>query len=542
MIYHAKDIGIIPDTDITLKLNNFLSGIKGNKDEKLLVFDKGTYYLNSDNAVRLYTNITNTMGKSEWKKTEKRNENKIGILISDLVNLTIDFAGSTIIVDGQMTNISVLESERISIKNLVIRTVNPDLHEITVMKRSQNYIDYRIDEESQYILEKNRAYFIGKDYKSDFYDGRVTAYWIAMMQTNNDNTITRVRHPLNGAIKLKEIAPGIIRAYYFIAPKLVIGNKYYLFENRRRYQGIFVRQSSDISLDNIEQNFNYGLAFVAQDTENITVANCNFRPDSNSCRLMASVADFMQVCMCRGKVTVFNNVFEGAGDDALNVHGIHFKVTKIKDNKILIKFCHRQTYGFCPFRNGDVIRFINTASLTETCSRFTVESAKLINEKTIEITALNPIEGKIGTVIENVSACPDLTYENNSIKRIVSRGILITTSGKVVVKNNKFIDTSMHSILISDDAKSWYESGNVADVLIENNEFKRCVGYSVQIKPENAIHKTYVHSNIKILNNTIDSAGEGGFYIKSAQVRLSGNKIIGKSKETYIKNSDVISE
>lgn len=542
MIYHAKDIGINPDTDITLKLNNFLSGIKKNNDDKLLIFDKGIYYLNSDDAVRLNTNVTNTMGKSEWKKTEKRNENRIGILISNATNLTIDFAGSTLVIDGQMTNIAVLESENITIRNVVIRTVNPDLHELTVTKRGINFVEYRIDDESQYVLEKNRAYFVGKDYKSDFYDGRLTAYWIAMMQSDNDNAIKRVKHPLKGATKLKEIAPRIIRAYYFIAPKFDIGNKYYLFENRRKYQGLFVRQSADISLDNIEQNFNYGLAFVAQDTKNITVTNCNFRPAANSQRLMTSVADFMQVCMCRGKVTILNNVFEGAGDDALNVHGIHFKVTKIIDNKIVVKFCHRQTYGFCPFHKGDVIRFIDTASLIEICSKFTVESAKMINEEYIEITALENIKGKIGAVIENVSACPDLAYENNSIKRIVSRGILISTSGKVVVKNNKFIDTSMHSILISDDAKSWYESGNVKDILIENNEFKRCIGYSVQIKPENAIHKTYVHTNIKILNNIIDSAGEGGFYIKSAQAMLSGNKIIGKTRETYIKNSDVMTK
>lgn len=540
MIYKAKDIGIMPDSDITQKLNEFLSKLKNSDDSTEIVFDKANYRLNSEYAVRMKLFITNTIGKNEWRRGEERHANKIGILLDCIDNLTLDFGGSTITVDGKITNIAILNCKNITIKNVRIRTVNPDMHELTVLERGNNYVDYRIDRESRYEMCKNRAFFTGKDYRSDFYDSRNTAYWITKIPNASIDTAGRVRHPLFGARKLKEIEPHVVRAYYLNVPKYDSGDVFYIFENRRIYQGIFIARSKNIILDNIEQTFNYGLAIVAQESENIDVTNSKFHPDSESQRLMTSVADFIQVCMCRGKVNVRNNVFEGAGDDALNVHGIHFKVKSIKGNKIRVKFSHRQTLGFCPFVKGDIIRFINPSALIENFNRFTVADAKLINDYVIEITAVSPIKGKVGAVIENISACPDLLYENNSIKRIVSRGILITTSGKVTVRNNNFIDTSMHSILISDDARTWYESGNVSDVTIANNIFKRCIGYSVQIKPENIVYKGAVHKNIRIYDNVIDSNGEGGFYVKASdEVFIADNEIIGETRQTYIKNSTV---
>ena len=119
-------------------------------------------------------------------------------------------------------------------------------------------------------------------------------------------------------------------------------------------------------------------------------------------------------------------------------------------------------------------------------------------------------------MIEDKSAVPNVEFSRNFMTRIITRGVLLTVGGKAVIADNDFDNTSMHSILISDDARSWYESGNVTDVEIRGNRFGRCVGYTVQVLPENRVHGGAVHRNIRVTDNRIESGDQGGFYFKSA--------------------------
>jgi hypothetical protein len=62
----------------------------------------------------------------------------------------------------------------------------------------------------------------------------------------------------------------------------------------------------------------------------------------------------------------------------------------------------------------------------------------------------------------------------------------------------------MANVLIADDARSWYESGSVRDVLIQNNIFNQCGTYAIDVLPE-AYGKPggAVHKNIRVINNRI---------------------------------------
>ena len=163
------------------------------------------------------------------------------------------------------------------------------------------------------------------------------------------------------------------------------GDCFYLFDVRRQFAGIFINQCCNVTLENIKQRFNYSLALVLQDSENVTVDSVSFAPEQNSARKMASVADFMQVCMCRGRVSVTNSLFDGAGDDCLNVHGVHFGIKAINKNKMTVAFMHRQSHGYQPIHIGDEIAFINPKTLLQ-YGKATVKAAKLLNEYEIELT------------------------------------------------------------------------------------------------------------------------------------------------------------
>ena len=108
--------------------------------------------------------------------------------------------------------------------------------------------------------------------------------------------------------------------------------------------------------------------------------------------------------------------------------------------------------------------------------------------------------------------CPNLYFARNTMTRIVTRGLLITTRGKVVVEDNDFLDLTMDSILVSNDAGKWYESGPVHDLTIRNNRFDACGEYYLEVCPENGDHTQPVHRNIRLESN--DFTQPRGIYAK----------------------------
>lgn len=499
-IIHPSEFNIYPENDITLELAALLTDIKNNSEETTVIFEKGTYYIDSEKCRQYMLFITNTVGDNEFSSDETPHLNAVPFYFNDIDNLIFDGNNSVFIIDGKVTNIAVENCSNITLKNFEIRHSHPDMHELKVINKSALYVDFETDADSLYKLVDGKLYFYGKDYCCAADESALNAHWIGLIRSDTPNKIKRVSHPLIGAVKVKILSYRKIRVYYANTFRFKIGDCFYLFDVRRQFAGIFVNKCENTVLDNIKQRFNYSLALVLQDSKNVSLLNSEFASEKGSARKMASVADFIQVCMCRGDVIIKNNIFDGAGDDCLNVHGVHYQITEINENKITVKFMHPQSHGYNPLHIGDKIAFISPKTLLENGSTV-IKDSVLKNEYEIELTVESVENAVTGEVLEDTSACPDVYFENNILTRIITRGVLFTTRGKVVVKNNHFISTSMSGILLSDDAKNWYESGMCRDVTIDNNVFDYCGQTPVLIKPENSSHKGAVHKNIKILDN-----------------------------------------
>ena len=167
----------------------------------------------------------------------------------------------------------------------------------------------------------------------------------------------------------------------------------------------------------------------------------------------------------------------------------------------------------------------------------------LLNETDIQLILDKDSDKWIGYVIEDIDACPDVDFENNFLTRIITRGLLLTTRGKVRIKNNHFKSTTMSGILLSDDAKSWYESGMCLDVSVENNKFDYCGETPVRIKPENIIHSGAVHKNIRITGN--EFMNYKGFCITAKStdnIVVSSNKYCNDKHLKTVKCTNVKAE
>lgn len=533
----ASKFGIVPDKDITEQLNGLMSYLKTVDGEKTVVFEKGTYYIDSEKCEKRVLFITNTVGDDEFSADETPHRNAVPFYFGGVNNLTLDGGDSVFVIDGKVTNVAIENCSNITLKNLEIRHTHPDMHELKVVGKSLFTVDFEIDRDSLYEFQNGKLYFYGKDYRVRADESAWNAYWIGLIREKTPDKINRVQHPLFSAVNIQDIGERKIRVRYPNTFRFKTGDRYYLFDVRRQFAGIFINQSENVRLENIKQRFNYSLALVAQDSENITAENICFAPEKGSARKMASVADFVQLCMCRGKMTVKNSYFDGAGDDLLNVHGIHFRITDIKEKELTVRFMHPQSHGFNPLRVGDTIAYINPETLLEEGTAV-IEKSKLLNEYEIRLSVSDIQKAKCGFVIEDITACPELEFTGNSSTRIITRGLLITTRGKVNVENNHFTSTSMSGILLSDDAESWYESGMCRDVTLKNNTFDYCGGTPVLIKPENSRYAGAVHKNIRIIGNTFQKYSGACISIKDSDDILIKDNTFKSSKKIRTKNGN----
>ena len=520
----ASDYGIKQGTDITEQLKNLLCDLRDIPEEKTVVFKKGTYYIDSQLCSQYKLFITNTVGDKEFSADETPHLNAVPFYLGGLENLTLDGGDSVFIIDGKVTNIALEDCKNITLQNIEIRHAHPDMHELHIVKKSLFSVDFEIDRDTQYKFEKGKMYFFGKDYSSAVDRNAKNAFWIGLIRKDTPEKIERVHHPLFSALRVRDMGNNRrIRVTYPFTHRFKMNDRYYIFDVRRQFAGIFINRSENIQLKNIKQRFNYSLALVAQDSENISMEKSAFAPEQGSSRKMASVADFIQICNCRGRFAAVNCYFDGAGDDCLNVHGIHFKIVEKRDKTITVRFMHPQSHGFNPLRVGDTIAFINPQSLLEKGTA-KIRASELLNETDIRLTLDDAQGAAVNGVIEDISACPDVEFSHNTLTRIITRGLLLTTRGKVNIEGNHFISNTMSGILLSDDAKSWYESGMCKDVTIKNNVFEYCGQTPILIKPENSVHEGYVHSNIKIIGNTFKKYSGACIKIKSSEkIQISQN-------------------
>lgn len=523
-IIRASDFGIKSGEDATLGLCALFESACAENGEKTVLFDKGTYYISAEKCRRKRLVITNTVSEKEFSAGEKPHINEVPFYFENAQDLTVDGGGSLFVISGKATNMAAVGCKNLKIKNIELRHSHPDMHELTVISKTAFSVDFKVDGRSLYEIKNKTLYFYGNGYRCAANQSAANARWIGLVRLETPNTVKRVSHPLIGAFGGREIKKGVVRFYFPSTMRFRKGDRFSIFDVRRQYAGIFLDSCENVALENIKQRFNYSLALVAQSCENVSVENVEFAPEENCPVSLASVADFMQICMCRGRVEINNSRFEGAGDDCLNVHGIHFKIASRKANTLTVRFMHPQTYGFNPIRKGDTVAFINCKTLLEE-ARSRVLDSHMAGDYEL-ILELDCADGfSAGGVIEDISACPDVSFTNNTVNRIITRGLLLTTRGEVRVSNNRFISTSMSGILLSDDAESWYESGMCTDVLIENNEFLYCGAVPILIKPENHAHAGAVHRNIRLKGNVFKKYKGVCISAKSADsIEIRGNK------------------
>ncbi len=518
---------------------------KENPEEEIVIdFPTGEYQIYPDKAEERELYVSNTVGADQNFKNKK-----IGILVEDLNNITIDGNGSDFVFHGKMTTFASIRSENVTFEDFSVDFAVPTAVDITVEETDGNTATVYIPECYDYSVENNNIHWYSD--KSPYTD---EYYWTGtnIFPNNYPQSIdletgitTRSNELFNNRTSIEDLGNHRVKFTYSSKPGSVkTGMCYQMRPTDRDTPGTFFWLSKDVVMNNLDIQYLHGFGMVGQTSENIALNDVDFKAPESTGRTTASYADFVQMSGCKGLIDIQDCYFANAHDDPINIHGTFQQVVDISEDRreVTVRYIHNQTAGFPSFAAGDEVEFTRQSNMLpvedsvrtveEVISGPTGDSSEGISLTDTVIRFTEPIPEEVVAgqyVAENITYTPSVHIKGNTFTQIPTRGILVTTRQPVVIEDNIFEGMSMAAIYISCDAQSWYESGRVEDVLIQNNTFYRCSGNgTIFVEPTNPTVSTdsTVHKNIRILDNTFYQSGNRTVDAKSVDgLTISGNKI-----------------
>ncbi len=527
---YLKDFGLrnTKKRDCHKFINDALKTIEQGKPT-VLVFTRGEYHF--------YPEQSNKRPYFESNTTDV-NPRNCSFLFENMSNIIIEGNGSNLIFHEQMQPFTFDNCRNITLRNISIDWEQPLIAQAQVLQVNEKSIRVSINlKESPFRIEEGKIFF-----------GTSKANqqpWKSTMEFDRDGRFVVPQTGDRGCLGrgwenylAENILPGIIDIHFPFLRKPAVGNFLVMRHAERIHSGIFIQNSKNIKVENLNLYHATGLGILAQFSEDLTFDSYRAIPNKAKNRYFGGGDDGIQISNCKGLITITNCEFAGLMDDPINVHGTSVQVTDVMGSKQLkCRFMHHQSIGLNWGHRGDKVSFIEN-SVMKSLGTGEIASFKLLDDETFLLTfkADIPKQLEVGDALENLTWSPDLHVSNSHFKSCRARGLLVSTPGKVVIENNIF-ESSGSAILIAGDANNWFESGAVTDVLIKNNVFTELCNTSsyqfcegiISVYPEIPVSKAETppfHKNIRIENNQFNPFDYPVLFARSVDgISFSNNTI-----------------
>ena len=502
--------------DATRMIQAAIDSASANGGEVVRIrFTPGNYHISRRESTPVLYHISNTSSAEENPDQTKH----VGLWMRGMRNITLEGYGAKIVTHGEMTPLVIDECENVTLTGFTLTAADPTVPEIRILAVDDKGFTALVTAPSEFVVEDGRFYWKGEGWSFGHEPDRAVLPEHALVFYPEKTVTRRVASPLRGRRSACKIDDRTVRFEFDKVPEVREGEIYQLRHGIRNEACGVINRSRNVTLSDMEFNFMGNFGLVGQYSENITYDNIRCRPALLGGRTDAGFADFVQMSGCKGLIKIVNSHFEGAHDDPINIHGTHLKIVSVggrntmggkngiedESNVIRVRFMHGQTYGFPAFFIGDSVEIVDSRSLLSVKAAEVVE-AVMEDDYVMRLRLSCPLPDEVVEnceeyVVENITWTPDVEIRGNYFARTPTRAILLTTRRRSVIENNLFFRIPMASILVSDDARSWFESGPVRDLTIRRNTFMECSSPVIAITPEVERYDGPVHSNILIEEN-----------------------------------------
>jgi hypothetical protein len=445
--------------------------------------------------------------------------------LQELSGAMIDGQGSEFIFSGNVGCFSFNKCEKITMKNIVVDWDRPPFSVGTIVAADKTSFDVEIFPEFPVKGGEMVAAFM--DYEPDTF-----------LPREHGLDVYRTENPM----KTELIAPQKLRVLQQDESfRAVVGKLAVLRHSVYDHCAFSATRSRDVVYENVVVYTCPGMAFVSSDCENVTLERCVVQPRPGERRVISATADGSHFGGCTGDIIVRNCLFDGQGDDAINMKsGLFVNITQIVDSKTVVA---KHNLGYlCVPDPGDKMELTPQETMLAYATVKVQAASPEPDGYSCRITLEEPLpEGvKLGDMLGNVTKLPKARISNCVFQRNRARGMLIQIRD-AVVENCVFKDITSAGVLIVAEAVYFYESIPARNVVVRNNVFEHCnygAAMARGVISMEALTPGWkdapspgVFKNIDIENNKVLRTDNTGFFISAADgVYLAGNSFEGVSE------------
>lgn len=438
------DFGLTPDTpsDAASKIRKAFDYCKSLNAPVTLSFLRGTYDLDCESYL---------------------------LEINGMDGFTLDGNGSKLFFHGLSGLASIENCRNICIRGFEFDWERPLISQVTVREHGPDWFCLQMDPAKYpYAVKDGHVKYICDGHE----------YGLADLSYNNVFTPDGSRIKLGSfdnyafsAVlegEAEDMGNGLVRFKGSLPSGVETGDIMTLYHVRYKTRMVSAKESSDLVLENMNIHHSAGVAFYLAGVRNVRIEHVDLTPTKG--RVFTAVADAFHIVSCSGNVRIASCSIDGQGDDAINVHGRYYDITKVSAAGRRLTLGTRR--GEIILHKGDVLAYVDTLT-GERCAY-----SKVLSVKGGNIASIKMINGEISNpgayAIENMSTTPSVFIAANTFgSRNRARGVLITTPKHSDIFWNSFRSAGA-AILVEGDHSYWFESGAVSDLNIRYNYFERC--------------------------------------------------------------------
>ncbi|WP_281614846.1 right-handed parallel beta-helix repeat-containing protein [Flammeovirga sp. SubArs3] len=520
-------IKIQPDgtNDMTRAVKQAIASAKSK--EIKLIFEQADYYFKPDFATEKYCSVTN----------HKNGSKRIAFAFDGFNKVSIEGNGANLIFHGKMMPFQFESCENVTVNHLSIDWDTPFTIQGTVLKvnEKEHWMDIKMDTDGfSFSVNKGVIKFPNIHHQEYSSLGNTLTFDSLTKAVSHGAWDANFR-----AEKVQRLKGNTYRFYGRMKHYPKVGNKINFKgpHGDNRYAPAFhMIRSKNLKYDQVVVHHALGMGFLAERSENVSISNGGVYVRKGSNRLISSTADATHFCNVKGKVIVENCRFENMLDDGTNVHGTYVEISEILDPKtVIVQLKHFQQLGFDFAQKGDELWWVHQPSPDRRVETVFVTGSEVINEEYIQLSFAKelPKDLSVGDLFENKTWNPEFVMRGCTLQNHRARNIVLKSPKKTVIENN-FFSSSMSAIFFRGESYFWYESGQVEDVLIQNNTFYNCASSGnehavLYITPR--LGKSYDKSatydkNIRFINNKINTFDDRIVWAYNVDgLEIEGNEI-----------------
>lgn len=448
----------------------------------------------------------------------------VGVSLKGQSGTTILADGATLLVDGFMEPLSLKDCENITVKGL------------TIDHKRKPYSMGVIESVHWHCRTKGTGSFIvrfGNEYSTnenmpmprrmlyDPYASRCVHYgeWgVTKREYLGDNrwkfTFKDVRWELKGL-------------------------ELYIWHTFHSRPAVLIENAKNTVLENITIHSQPGMGVVAHRSENIRINRMRVVPSAGT--HMSTNTDAVHITSCKGLVRIENSVFDGQGDDSLNIHTYYHSIEKADGCacETVLRAptgTHSQTADYPDA--GDILELTDMQSLSCIDTYRVIACTRTEDPWRSKLLLDKPLpEVHENLTLVNATQMPKLEYIGNYCRSHLARSILVKIKD-ARVENNTVMDVVGTGIYVA--AEAWWYEGlcTTENIVVRGNRIvscgrdpqgarqRGCAGICVTIDAKNPTSNT--HKNVVIEDNIIDcpDAPHGVYVSNTENLILRRNQVV----------------